>query len=78
MQGNVEDIPEDGRLADFRKRCVARVAAVKSGRMPVVDTVDALQDAARREGLIEIFDQDEVQRVLSEVFAGIRGDATDA
>jgi hypothetical protein len=68
MQAN--DIPEDDRLADFRKRCVARVAAVKSGRMSLVDTVDTLQASAKREGLIEIFGQDEIRRVLSEVFAG--------
>ena len=65
-----DDIPEDDRLADFRRRCVARVAAVKSGRMSLVDTVDTLQATAKREGLIEIFGQDEIQRVLGEVFAG--------
>jgi hypothetical protein len=64
------DIPEDERLTDFRKRCVARVAAVKSGRMSLIDTVDTLEATAKREGLIEILGQDEVQRVLSEVFAG--------
>jgi len=40
--------------------------------MSLVDTVDALQDAATREGLIEIFGQDEIQRVFAEVFAGVR------
>ena len=51
---------------------MARIAAVRSGRMSLVDTVDALQDAATREGLIEIFGQDEIQRVFAEVFAGVR------
>ena len=76
MQAN--DIAEDDRLADFRKRCVARVAAVKSGRMSLVDTVDTLQATAKREGLVEIFGQDEIQRVLGEVFGGATQERADA
>jgi hypothetical protein len=37
--------------------------------MSLIDMVDDLQAAARREGLIELLGQDEIQRVLSEVFA---------
>jgi hypothetical protein len=78
MQADIQDIPEDDRLTDFRKRCVARIAMVRSGRMALVDVVDALQDAARREGLVEIFGQDEIQRVLGEVFGGATQERADA
>ena len=78
MPMQADDIPEDDRLADFRKRCVARIAMVRSGRMALVDVVDALQDAARREGLVEIFGQDEIQRVLGEVFGGATQERADA
>ena len=49
---------------------MARVAAVRSGKMQLVDAVDALQTVAEQEGLIREFGQGEIQRVLGEVFAG--------
>ena len=70
MQADIQDIPEDDHLVAFRKRCMARVAAVRSGKMQLIDAVDALQTVAKQEGLIREFGQDEVQRVLGEVFAG--------
>jgi hypothetical protein len=68
MQADIQDIPEDDHLVAFRKRCMARVAAVRSGKMQLIDAVDALQTVAKQEGLIREFGQDEVQRILSEVF----------
>ncbi len=47
---------------------MARVAAVRSGKMQLVDAVDALQTVAEQEGLIREFGQDEIQRIMSEVF----------
>jgi hypothetical protein len=68
VEAIIQDIPEDARLTDFRKRCIARIAAVKSGRMSLVDTVDDLRATAKREGLVDIFGLEEIERVLGEVF----------
>jgi hypothetical protein len=67
-----DDITEDGRLADFRKRCIARVAATRSGRLSLPDTVKILRSDAQLEGLIELFGVDAIEDVLSDVFAGCR------
>jgi hypothetical protein len=71
-QAHTQLLCEDDHLVAFRKRCMARVAAVRSGKMQLVDAVDALQTVAEQEGLIREFGQDEVQRVLGEVFGGAR------
>jgi ATP-dependent 26S proteasome regulatory subunit len=47
---------------------MARVAAVRSGKMQLVDAVDALQTVAEQEG-----GQDEIQRIMSEVFNTLSG-----
>jgi hypothetical protein len=62
-QAHTQLLCEDDHLVAFRKRCMARVAAVRSGKMQLVDAVDALQTVAEQEG-----GQDEIQRIMSEVF----------
>jgi hypothetical protein len=64
---------EDDRLAAFRRRCLARVAAVRSGRLSLSDTITSLRAAARRERLTGLFGEDTVEDVLTEVFAGCGG-----
>jgi hypothetical protein len=71
-QAHTQLLCEDDLLVAFRKRCLARVAAVRSGKMQKTDAADALQAVAEQEGLIREFGQDEIQRVLSEVFDSLR------
>jgi hypothetical protein len=63
---------EDERLTAFRRRCLARVAAVRSGRLSLPDTVKSLRSSAQHEGLTELFGGDEIEGVLGEIFAGWR------
>ena len=64
---------EDERLTAFRRRCLARVAAVRSGRLSLSDTVKSLRSAAQHEGLTELFGKDTIEDVLTEVFAECGG-----
>jgi hypothetical protein len=74
QQAHTQLLGEDDLLVAFRRRCMARVAAVRSGKMQLLDAVDALQAVAEQEGLIREFGQDEIQRILSEVFGALRSE----
>lgn len=63
-------LTQDERLTAFQRRCLQRVAAVRSKKMQLIDAIDALQMSAVREGLVRKFGQHEIQRILGEVFGG--------
>jgi hypothetical protein len=55
----------------FRERCEARAQLVAHGLHSLQDSVDTLQLAAERQGLVQQYGQDEVQRILAEAFAKV-------
>jgi hypothetical protein len=60
-------------LEMFKARCDARAYPYAAGDLPDLhDAVDALQDRAKRHGLIDRYGQDAVQRVIADALRVIR------
>jgi hypothetical protein len=57
-------------LAVFRERASARATLVANGLMQ--SAVDAMQESAATQGLVERHGQDQIQRILADAFAGAR------
>ncbi len=56
-------------LEIFRERCEARAMLIGHGLHGLQDSVDTLQSAAKSQGLVAEFGQDEIQQIMSESFA---------
>jgi hypothetical protein len=66
-------------LEMFKARCDARAYLHAAGDLPDLhDAVDALQDQAKRHGLIDRYGQDAVQRVIADAVLAIRAGDTPA
>jgi hypothetical protein len=52
----------------FRARCRAQATLVAAGDLDLIESVDELQAAAERVGLVTKLGQDRVQAVISEAF----------
>lgn len=53
----------------FRARAEARAHLVANGLHTLQDLVDTLQAAAEAQGLLKEYGQDEIQRIMAELFA---------
>jgi len=63
----------------FKARCVARAYLYAAGDLhDLHDALDALQDQAKRHGLIDRYGQDAVQRVIADALRAIRAGDTPA
>jgi hypothetical protein len=60
-------------LTAFAARCKSRALLYRAGEMTLHEAVDGLQEAAERSGLVAHLGQDEVQRLMSDAFAVVRG-----
>jgi hypothetical protein len=71
--------PASDALDILRARCEARAYLYGVGEIPDLhDAVDALQDHAKRHGLIDRYGQDAVQRVIANAFRAVRAGDTPA
>ena len=55
-------------VAVFTLRAEARAFLVETGLMDFHTAVDELQEAAERDGLVELIGQDEIQKILADAF----------
>jgi hypothetical protein len=53
----------------FTERVEARAVLVANGLLDLQSAVDAMQEAAAAQGLVELYGQDQIQQILSEAFA---------
>jgi hypothetical protein len=56
-------------VAAFTLRAEARAFLVETGLMDFHTAVDELQEAADRDGLVDLIGQDEIQNILASAFA---------
>jgi hypothetical protein len=61
--------PRPDLLEIFRMRCEARAHLCAAGLHTVQGSVDTLQQAAERYGLVRKLGQDRVQEIMAEAFA---------
>jgi hypothetical protein len=64
--------PRPSPLEVFTLRAWARAWPWQAGEFDLHEAVDVLQAAAERDGLIDEFGQDEVQRLIAEAFHPVR------
>lgn len=62
----------------FRARCRAQATLVAASEMDLHDSVDGLQAAAVRTGLVALLGQDAVQAIMADAFTIVKRDETPA
>jgi hypothetical protein len=61
--------PRPSPIEVFRERASARATLVANGLLDLQTAVDAMQEAAAAQGLVEQCGQDQIQQILSDAFA---------
>jgi hypothetical protein len=60
-------------LTAFAARCESRALLYAVGELTLHEAVDGLQHAAEASGLVRMIGQDEVQKIIADVFTRVRG-----